>query len=106
MSWRFFRAAAFLWISPFRAERSSSWMARALSPSAASGAAALFNAVRSEERWARLRTVAARAFRMFFLADAIFGTKDSAPEISDVKRSMKTAKARSAPGGCQGVALL
>jgi hypothetical protein len=37
---------------------------------------AFFNAVRSAERCARLRTVAARAFRMFFFADAMFGTGD------------------------------
>jgi len=41
------------------------------------GALAFLSAVRSAERWARLRTVAARDFRMFFLADAIFGTKVS-----------------------------
>jgi hypothetical protein len=32
------------------------------------------SAVRSAERCARLRTVAARDFLMFFFADAIFGT--------------------------------
>ena len=32
-------------------------------------------AVRNAARCARLRTVAARVLRMFFLADAIFGTK-------------------------------
>jgi hypothetical protein len=33
------------------------------------------SAVRKAERCARLRTVAARDLRMFFLADAILGTK-------------------------------
>jgi hypothetical protein len=37
---------------------------------------AFLSAVRSAERWARFRTVAERVFRMFFFADAIFGTKD------------------------------
>ena len=41
----------------------------------ASDAAARLSAVRKAERCARLRTVAARDLRMFFLADAIFGTK-------------------------------
>ena len=36
---------------------------------------AFLSAVRSVERWARLRAVAARVFRMFFFADAMFGTK-------------------------------
>jgi len=35
---------------------------------------AFLRAVRSAERCARLRTAAARDFRMFFLADAMFGT--------------------------------
>jgi hypothetical protein len=34
------------------------------------------SAVRNAERCARLRTVAARDLRMFFFADAIFGTKN------------------------------
>jgi hypothetical protein len=41
----------------------------------ASVAAAFLSAVRSVERWARLRMAAARDFRMFFFAEAIFGTK-------------------------------
>jgi hypothetical protein len=41
------------------------------------GALAFLSAVRSAERWARLRAVAERVFRMFFFADAIFGTKVS-----------------------------
>ena len=36
--------------------------------------AAFLRAVRSAERCARLRTAAARDFRMFFSADLIFGT--------------------------------
>ena len=36
--------------------------------------AAFLSAVRSAERCARLRTAAARDFRMFFFADSIFGT--------------------------------
>jgi hypothetical protein len=35
---------------------------------------ARFSAVRSAERWARFRIAAARDFRMFFFAEAIFGT--------------------------------
>src|SRR5436190_3756474 len=50
-------------------------MAAARSSAEAVGALAFFRAVRSAERCARLRTVAARDFRMFFFADAIFGTK-------------------------------
>ena len=45
------------------------------------GALAFFSAVRSAERCARLRTVAARDFRMFFFADAIFGTKQTLQKI-------------------------
>jgi hypothetical protein len=41
--------------------------------------------VRSAERCARLRTVAARVFRMFFFADAIFGTKTSDRECNDAR---------------------
>ena len=46
-----------------------------LAAGVASGAFAFLSAVRSAERCARLRTVAARDLRMFFLADAMFGTK-------------------------------
>ena len=70
-----FRAALFRWMSPFRAARSSSFAAASLTSAVASGAFAFFSAVRRAERCARLRTVAARDLRMFFLADAIFGTK-------------------------------
>jgi hypothetical protein len=45
----------------------------------ASDALAFFNAVRSADRCARLRTVAARDLRIFFFADAIFGTKKRSP---------------------------
>jgi hypothetical protein len=50
-------------------------VAASLTAGVASGALAFFSAVRSAERCARLRTVAARDLRMFFLADAMFGTK-------------------------------
>ena len=70
------RAAAFLWISPLAAARSSIriafWRSSALEPSAW----AFFSAVRSADRWARLRTFAARDFRMFFFAEAMFGTTE------------------------------
>ena len=62
-------------MSPLRAARSSSFAAASLTSAVASGAFAFFNAVRRAERCARLRTVAARDLRMFFFADAIFGTK-------------------------------
>jgi hypothetical protein len=51
-------------------------MARFRSSAEAVGAFAFLSAVRSAERCARLRAVAARDFRMFFLADAMFGTKN------------------------------
>ena len=54
------------------------------SSAVASGLRAFLSAVRSAERWARLRTAAARDFRMFFLADAIFGTKSS-PEMDVIR---------------------
>jgi len=66
------RAAAFLWISPFREARSSSLTAASFS-SAEVPPVALLSAVRRAERWARLRIEAARDFRMFFFADAILG---------------------------------
>src|SRR6185369_17744434 len=50
-------------------------MAADRSAGVAVGAFAFLSAVRSADRCARLRTVAARDFRMFFFADAIFGTK-------------------------------
>ena len=63
-------------------------MAFVRSAAVAVGALAFLSAVRSAERWARLRTVAARDFRMFFLADAIFGTKVSknSVELADVAK--------------------
>lgn len=63
-------------MSPLRADRSRSFTARSFVSADAPGALAFFNAVRSAERCARLRTVAARVFRMFFFADAMFGTDD------------------------------
>jgi hypothetical protein len=73
----FWRAALFLWISPLRAERSSRLVATVFCAGVASADLAVFRAVRRAERCARLRTAAARDFRMFFLADAILGTKRS-----------------------------
>lgn len=64
---------------PFRAARSSSLTAWSLASADAPGAFAFLSAVRSAERCARLRTVAARDLRMFFFAEAIFGTKS--PEL-------------------------
>src|SRR5438132_12539428 len=68
----FWRAAAFLWIKPLRDARSSSLTA-AIRSSAVPPVARL-SAVRSADFWARLRMAAARDFRMFFLAEARFGT--------------------------------
>lgn len=45
----------------------------AIASGEAFSALAFLIAVRSVERWARLRTCAARDFRIFFFADAIFG---------------------------------
>jgi hypothetical protein len=74
-----YRAAALRWISPFRADRSSSWIARFLSAADASGVVAFFKAVRSVERWARLRAAAAMDFRWCLAAEAILG-KGQTPE--------------------------
>lgn len=71
----FRRAAVFLWMRPFLAARSMSLTAANLVWALAPAVVAFFTAVRSAERCARLRTVAARDLRMFFFADAIFGTK-------------------------------
>src|SRR3954465_11353788 len=60
---------------PLRAARSSSLVAASLSSAVASADFAFLTAVRRAARWARLRTVAARDFRMFFFAEAIFGTR-------------------------------
>ena len=48
-------------------------MARFLSACDAPGELALLSAVRSEERWARLRAAAATDFRWCLAADAILG---------------------------------
>ena len=69
-------AAAFLWISPLRAARSSKRVAACRISSLASADFAFLRAVRSSERCARLRMAAARDLRRFFLADAILGTND------------------------------
>ena len=63
-------------MSPLREDRSSSFTARSFASAEAPGVFAFFNAVRSAERCARLRAVAARVFLMFFFADAMFGTDD------------------------------
>src|SRR6476619_1214772 len=63
-------------MSPLRAARSSSVTAVSFSAALASSEWAFFSAVRSVERWARLRAIAARDLRMFFFAEAIFGTND------------------------------
>src|SRR2546429_5316392 len=60
---------------PFRAIRSSRVTAFARSSAVAPSVFAFLRAVRRAERCARFRTVAARDFRMFFFAEAIFGTK-------------------------------
>lgn len=70
----FCRAAAFMWMSPLRAARSSSCTAFALSAGDEASTFAVFIAVRSVARWERLRAVAVRVLRMFFFADAILGT--------------------------------
>src|SRR6476660_5438501 len=69
------RAAVLRWIKPLRAARSRSLVAASLDSADACGSFAFLSAVRRAERCARLRTVAARDLRMFFLPDAIFGTK-------------------------------
>ena len=51
----------------------------------ASAAPAFLSAVRRAERCARLRTVAARDLRMFFLADAIFGTKEISKKTREIR---------------------
>lgn len=79
-----FRAALFAWISPLRAARSSSRVAVSLASALAPGAFAFLSAVRNAERCARLRTVAARDLRMFFFADAIFGTNGT-PKCSEIR---------------------
>jgi hypothetical protein len=80
-----FLAALLGWINPFRAARSSSVVAVALASAVASGAFAFLSAVRKAERCARLRTVAARDLRMFFFADAIFGTKEISKKMRDIR---------------------
>src|SRR5690606_18520660 len=73
-------------MSPLRAARSSRVIAWRRCSSVASGALARLRAVRSAERPARLRIVAARAFRMSFLADLIFG-KSISSTVSLIPRS-------------------
>ncbi len=70
---------------PFRAARSSNLTAWSLASTDAPGAFAFLSAVRSAERCARLRTVAVRDLRMFFFAEAIFGTKSPELEFSNAQ---------------------
>ena len=76
----FCRAAAFLWMRPLRAARSRSVVATARTSADAPSTLAFLRAVRNAERCARLRAWAARDFRMFFFAEAIFGTGNSNSE--------------------------
>src|SRR6185312_9137834 len=76
-TWLLWRAALFGWINPFRAARSSRAVAAFFAAGVAPSALALLTAVRRAARCARLRTAAARDLRMFFLAEAILGTKCS-----------------------------
>src|SRR5437868_2884641 len=77
------RAAAFLWIRPLREARSRSRTAAILS--SAVPLDARLSAVRSADFWARLRMAAARDFRMFFFAEARFGTNYSPSIFVGVK---------------------
>src|SRR5665647_1269297 len=86
-------------MSPFRAARSSSTTASVFTSGVASVATAFLSAVRSAERWARLRMAAARDFRMFFFAEAIFGTKslqtlDVCLRCGELDWNTKTTSAR------------
>ena len=63
-------------------------MARASSGAGASGVLARLSALRNAERCARFLTVAARVFRMFFLADAIFGTGTPSVQRSSVEKTI------------------
>lgn len=83
----FWRAAVFRWISPLRAARSSRLAASRRVADSAPGALAFLSAVRSAARCERLRAVAARAFRMFFFADAILGTKEILTKVETPTRT-------------------
>src|SRR5205814_8882683 len=74
-------------MSPLRAARSRSLVAASLAAGVAFSSFAFLSAVRRAERCARLRTVAARDLRMFFLADAIFGTKLDLQKIDEGQRN-------------------
>src|SRR5688572_18074262 len=91
-------------MSPFRAARSSSFTAMRRSSGVEPSAFAFLRAVRSAERWARLRTVAARDFRMFFFAEAMFGTDDL--QNGSSSRSSRAREARPAAETCQGAVRL
>src|SRR3954470_8322281 len=91
-------AAAFLWINPFRDARSRSLTAASFS-SAFPPADARFSAVRSADLWARFLIAAARDLRMFFFAEAIFGTNWS-PKILSM---MVATKCAFTDGLCQAI---
>jgi hypothetical protein len=61
--------------------------------------------VRSAERWARLRTAAARDFRMFFSADLMFGTTKLSRKAM-MRLRFRREKARPYDRGCQGATWL
>jgi hypothetical protein len=88
------RAALFLWISPLRAARSSRLTADTATSGVAPSARAFLSAVRRADRCARLRTAAARDFRMFFLAEAMFGTKGLST-FGSKERDRRSSGARS-----------
>lgn len=62
------------------------------------GDCARFSAVRNAARCARLRTDAARDFRMFFLAEAILGTTPSldwGKTLTDETKNLRAARGES-----------
>src|SRR5687767_2261687 len=63
-------------MSPLRAALSRRVTAAVTSAPGAASTCAFFRAVRRAERCARFRAMAALDLRMFFFADAIFGTDD------------------------------
>ena len=71
------RAALLRWMSPLprRPVEEAGGRPSSQQEDVAAADLALLSAVRSDARCARLRTAAARDLRMFFFADAIFGTK-------------------------------
>ena len=90
-------------MSPLRAARSRRLTAASLSAAVDPGVLAFLSAVRSAERCARLRRLAARDFLMFFFADAIFGTPKS-PIISESKLEKRDPNLIQRLEQCQGTA--